>query len=92
MQRTRRRIDAALKSRIALAAVREQQSVADLARQYRLHPNQIYAWKKQLQNYAVCLFGRPTQIVAEVHATVRRRVIDADRPANVSADETETVG
>jgi transposase len=56
MQRTRRRIDAALKASIALEAVREQQSVADLAHQYRLHPNQIYAWEKQLQNYAVCLF------------------------------------
>jgi transposase-like protein len=49
MQRTRRRIDAALKARIALEAVRGQQSVANLAHQYRLHPNQIYAGKKQLQ-------------------------------------------
>ena len=92
MQRTRRRIDAALKAKVALEAVRGQKSIADLAQQYQLHPNQIYAWKKQLQDYAVCLFDRPTRIVAEVQAVVRQRMTEGDREADVSAEETETDG
>ena len=45
-QRTRRRIYAALKAKIALEAVREQATVTDLAQRYLVHPNQIYAWKQ----------------------------------------------
>ena len=47
VKRTRRKIDAALKAKIALEALREQASVTDLAQRHQVHPTQIYTWKKQ---------------------------------------------
>jgi transposase-like protein len=44
-KKTRRRLDAELKAKVALEALRNQAKVAELAAKYQLHPNQIYAWK-----------------------------------------------
>jgi transposase-like protein len=56
MRKTRRKIDAALKAKIVLEALREQSTVTDLALRYQVHVNQIDAWKKQLQDQAVRAF------------------------------------
>ena len=40
-KKTRRRIDAGLKAKMALEALREQATVSDLAHRYEVHPNQM---------------------------------------------------
>jgi len=60
MRKSRRTIGAALKAKIALEALREQATVAELAARYDVHPTQIYAWKKQLQDHAARVFESGT--------------------------------
>ena len=41
--KTRRKIDPALKGKIALEALKEEATVTDLAQRYEVHSNQVYA-------------------------------------------------
>ena len=47
-KKTKRWLDAPLKAKVALEALRNEAAVAELAAKYRLHPNPIYASKEQL--------------------------------------------
>ncbi len=51
------RHDAALKARIALEAVKGEKTIAQLASEYGVHPNQIGQWKKKLLNELPALFS-----------------------------------
>jgi len=63
----RRSFSPVFKSKVALAAARGDKTVAELASQYSVYPNQISAWKKQLTEGASGLFedGRKRAAVDE---------------------------
>lgn len=45
----KKKFDAAFKAKVALEAIKGQKTLAELARIYEVHPNQIGQWKKQIQ-------------------------------------------
>ncbi|MCU7906212.1 MAG: transposase, partial [Candidatus Thiodiazotropha sp. (ex Epidulcina cf. delphinae)] len=58
MSRKRRNHSSAFKAKVALAAVKNDRTLAELAEQFDVHPNQIQDWRKRLLNDADQLFGR----------------------------------
>ena len=56
MKKTRTKHNPAFKAKVALAALRDQESVAEIARRYKVQANVVYKWKRQLLDNAAQSF------------------------------------
>jgi transposase len=56
MKRTRQKHSAGFKAKVALAAIKGDRTIAEMAVHFGVHPNQIHNWKKQLLDGAVSVF------------------------------------
>ena len=58
MKTSRRKHSPAFKAKVALEALRGEKTIAEIASQYEIHPNQITQWKKILAEEAAGLFEK----------------------------------
>ena len=53
--------EAPFKARVALEAIRERETVAELAKRFQVHPTQVHKWKRHLTEQAASVFERDRQ-------------------------------
>ena len=57
MKGTRKKHSTEFKTKVVLEALKEQQSISEIAQKHGLHPNQIQTWKKLFLSNATAAFG-----------------------------------
>jgi len=85
MSRKRRNHSSAFKAKVALAAVKGDRTLSELAEQFQVHPNQIASWKKELVANAEEVFGKGSsgqtdqeRQVKELHAKIGELSMEND--------------
>ena len=81
-RRPRRNHGAVFKAKVALEAIKGEQTLVELSERFQVHPNQIAEWKKQLLERASEIFDKEKKSegpdVKELHAKIGQLAMEND--------------
>ena len=81
-KRPRRNHGAVFKAKVAVEAIKGEQTLVELSERFQVHPNQIAEWKKQLLERASEVFDKEKKSeghdVKELHAKIGRLAMEND--------------
>ena len=82
-KRPRRNHAPAFKAKVALDALKGEQTIVELSQRYQVHPNQITEWKKQLLTHAEEVFNKDRKVeqgasVKDLHAKIGQLSMEND--------------
>ena len=83
MKRSRRNHTSTFKAKVAIAAIKGDQTVSELAKRFDVHPNSIVQWKSQLLRRAAEAFDgdaakRSSPDIKELHAKIGQLALEND--------------
>jgi transposase len=61
MKRSRRKFSSAFKASVAIEALKERESLAELSKRFEVHPNIISKWKKEFIEKSASVFDNKTE-------------------------------
>lgn len=70
MKQNRRKHTAAFKARVALEAVKDEHTIAELAKRFEVHPTLVRKWKRELTEKAAEIFGEDRAQAAKDNDTL----------------------
>ena len=82
-RRTRRTHSPAFKAQVALAALRDDKTMAELCKEFEVHASQVIDWKRQLLEGASGVFGSANHVappvdLAPLHAKIGQLALEND--------------
>lgn len=84
MKRIRRTHSAVFKTKVALESLKEDRTIAELASDFKVHPNQITKWKKHFQDHMADIFAssygkdQDDTVISSLYEEIGRLKVELD--------------
>ena len=86
MKESRRKHSPLFKAKVALEALKGEQTISEIAIRYEVHPNMVTKWKKMLQDDASSIFGEDQarkkkedeQLVSQLYQQIGQLKVERD--------------
>ena len=91
MKESRRKHNPSFKARVALEALKGEETIAQIASRFEVHPTQVTKWKKSLQDEAASIFGEDHTKKKKADETLVARLYQEIGQLKVEKDFLEDV-